>query len=582
MDIKFELSQLADEIFSKEYIHTNTEIVNESISEDETLETVLESIEITHKKTSKKTPKIIPEVRKEIVEDFELSSLDESVEDVQVIDENSSLDFIGSFTLAPNPLEQKKNALYKNLNEQKIYIRNQEGLWESFLENGKQGAAGQKGSPGGGTGVAEVQRIATEIATIIAVSAMGTVSGTGGSVSGNYLSTSGGTLTGTLNTPAISSVNLSANDVIVSKNNATPLLYTNSLIDAVQNVNSYTQTTIQNQSSGTSASSDIVATSDTGTDSSNYVDFGINGSGYSVPSWTVNGANDGYVYAQGGNLSIGTSTSAKNINLFVGGTLSANVVANITSSGISAISHVGIITPTTTINLVSATTGSLNIPLSNITSAVDGSVFRLSNGDFAKSLRGQTLIDGGILYEKAISNIFPTGISATGLTILDLGTSTTYSRGGLKDTIRAGFWDLYTRLKGEVTMNVDVPVMSAHKFWIEVLVPGKVLARGFVDPTLIPSYPTSASARTVVFNFDLFADGTITTMSAATMKSIATTVFGTGLTAGSGTSAANSAYTFTNELANTVDWTIDQVMSVRVNIPIAGPTIRPYAMKIWV
>jgi len=108
------------------------------------------------------------------------------------------------------------------------------------------------------------------------------------------------------------------------------------------NVNSYFQVISQNQSSGTSASTDFVATSNVGTDSNFYIDFGINGSKYlqSANNWYVNGPNDGYIYTQGSNLSIGSignsATSGNSINFFVNSTSAQNIIVNITSSGISA------------------------------------------------------------------------------------------------------------------------------------------------------------------------------------------------------------------------------------------------------
>ena len=273
---------------------------------------LLESLEtpvVRSKKSSKPSKKILVE----------------SSEDVPEISEDSSLDFVGSFSYVPNPLEHSKNALYKNLNEGKIYIRNQEGLWESFLESGKQGPQGARGPGGSGVGVQEAASIATGIVT----AAIGNLVISGGSVSGNYLPLSGGTISGNL-----SAVNLSASDIAIAVNGAIPLGLPNSPIEAVGNVNAYFQLEMQNQSSGTNASTDFIATSDTGSDSSNYLDLGINGSQFQTTSaWSVNAANDGYLYTQGGNLSIGTSTSGKNINFFVGGTTSANVVASITPAG---------------------------------------------------------------------------------------------------------------------------------------------------------------------------------------------------------------------------------------------------------
>lgn len=92
------------------------------------------------------------------------------------------------------------------------------------------------------------------------------------------------------------------------------------------NVNSYSQIISINHNPGTSASSDFVATNDIGTDSNNYIDLGINSSTYANADYAVSGANDGYLYINGGNLAIGTQSPANVINFFTGGT---NVITNI-------------------------------------------------------------------------------------------------------------------------------------------------------------------------------------------------------------------------------------------------------------
>ena len=81
------------------------------------------------------------------------------------------------------------------------------------------------------------------------------------------------------------------------------------------------------------ASSDIIATADTGTDSTNYIDLGINNSGYSVGTWTINGALDGYLYTSDTNLSIGAVGANKYVSIFTGGTLAANERLRVTGIG---------------------------------------------------------------------------------------------------------------------------------------------------------------------------------------------------------------------------------------------------------
>jgi hypothetical protein len=97
-------------------------------------------------------------------------------------------------------------------------------------------------------------------------------------------------------------------------------------------VNNYLQLNIQNRSTGTAASSDVVATADNGTESANFIDMGINSSGYSS-SGILGGANNAYLYSTGNDFVIGNSTSAKNVRFFTGGTATGNERVRIDGTG---------------------------------------------------------------------------------------------------------------------------------------------------------------------------------------------------------------------------------------------------------
>lgn len=96
--------------------------------------------------------------------------------------------------------------------------------------------------------------------------------------------------------------------------------------------NGYLQAALQNKSNGASASGDFIITTDTGTDTTEYVDLGINGSAYSDAAWTVSGAKDGYLYTASSHLSVGTA-AAKDLIFHTGGTLAANIRLRIMSDG---------------------------------------------------------------------------------------------------------------------------------------------------------------------------------------------------------------------------------------------------------
>ena len=126
--------------------------------------------------------------------------------------------------------------------------------------------------------------------------------------------------------------------ILTVSDTGTPATFglTNCLADFTTTANSYGQINLRNTSTGTNASSDIIITADNGSDTTNFIDLGINNSGYSVGSWTINGANDGYLYTSDGNLSIGAinASVAKYISFFTGGTLAANERLRINSTGV--------------------------------------------------------------------------------------------------------------------------------------------------------------------------------------------------------------------------------------------------------
>jgi hypothetical protein len=112
---------------------------------------------------------------------------------------------------------------------------------------------------------------------------------------------------------------------------STPSL-TNVLGDFTANTNSFSQINTRNASNGANASSDIIATADTGTDTTNFIDLGINNSGFSTSTWTINSPLDGYLYTSDTNLSIGAASN-KYVSIFTGGTLAANERLRVTGIG---------------------------------------------------------------------------------------------------------------------------------------------------------------------------------------------------------------------------------------------------------
>jgi len=179
------------------------------------------------------------------------------------------------------------------------------------------------------------------------------------------------------------------------------------LISGKGTINNFLQLNIQNLSAGTNASTDVVATANNGTDTTNYIDMGINSSGNTAQYFGT--ANDAYIYnaggaATGGNFYIGTSTSGKSLGFITGGSIASNVRMFINGSG-----NVGMGTTAPTQKL--DVNGSIRASTSVIS---QGSVF----ADAATSNTGVVapgLVLGGTGSGEGISSKRTTGNNQNGL-----------------------------------------------------------------------------------------------------------------------------------------------------------------------
>jgi trimeric autotransporter adhesin len=103
-------------------------------------------------------------------------------------------------------------------------------------------------------------------------------------------------------------------------------------------VDSYGQVNFQNRNSGTSASTDYVATADNGDDNDGYINLGINSSTFADPDFPGYYPNDGYLVMHGiepstGNLNIHSHNTGSVIKLIVGAFGDGNVRAAVTNTG---------------------------------------------------------------------------------------------------------------------------------------------------------------------------------------------------------------------------------------------------------
>lgn len=154
----------------------------------------------------------------------------------------------------------------------------------------------------------------------------------------NYINNSNTPITGS--TAAVSFIYASSSGTILVLAGSTitlgtPLSLSNAPINAQQSANGPVQINIQNTSNGSLASSDFIATNDLGTNTSFYLDVGINSSTNSDVNFNVMKASDSYMYAANRSLMIGTAenVAGSSVCFFTGGTSTGNVRMGITNTG---------------------------------------------------------------------------------------------------------------------------------------------------------------------------------------------------------------------------------------------------------
>jgi hypothetical protein len=151
------------------------------------------------------------------------------------------------------------------------------------------------------------------------------------------------------------------------------------VISGTGNADSYLQLNIQNNNAGANASSDLVATANNGSETTNFVDLGINSSGYSNSGFTIGGANDAYLYNEGQNLTIGTSTAGKAIKFHTGGTLSENERMRIDGSGKVGIGTTEATSLLTVAGTIEAKLGGIKFPNGSVQTAAANSTASVSS-----------------------------------------------------------------------------------------------------------------------------------------------------------------------------------------------------------
>lgn len=143
-------------------------------------------------------------------------------------------------------------------------------------------------------------------------------------------------------------------------------------------IDNYLQINVQNSSATGSASSDVVATANNGTESVNYIDLGINSGSYTNTSLPVlGGANTAYLYATGNDFVIGNGTAAKPIRFFAGGFATSDERMRISGTGNVG---VGTTSPNSTLDVNGSVASAITTTGSNITLNATHYTVILNNG----------------------------------------------------------------------------------------------------------------------------------------------------------------------------------------------------------
>ena len=260
-------------------------------------------------------------------------------------------------------------------------------------------------------------------------------------------------------------------------NNALPTLeLTNAIADFTGSVDGYTQLNIRNSLAGASASSDLIATADAGSDTTNYIDLGINNSAFSSGSWTVNGALDGYLYTSDGSLSIGiaTNNTAKYLSFFAGGLLAANEQVRINQTGVGIgttnvtskltvvgdvrITGVSTLGVTTATNLTSQQLNVSGVTTSGGVNVTTGNDYKINSTSVLNSTTlGTGVINSSLTSVGTLNQLNVSGVSTLGVTT---ATNLTSQQLNVSGITTVGFLTASNIFVSGVTTSTDFDSLS--------------------------------------------------------------------------------------------------------------------------
>jgi len=260
------------------------------------------------------------------------------------------------------------------------------------------------------------------------------------------------------------------------------------------NANTYEQVQITNANTGPSASGDYIINADDYTDTTNYVDLGINGSGWSNTGWTINGPNDGYLYAANGTMAIGTA-SPKPVQFFSNGTLSTNEAMRIDAGA-----NVGI--GNTNPNARLQVTGTANVS-ANVTL---GQVL---------TVQGNTSLNGNVTFGSAAGIIANGSIGLAGQTLVSNGSSVYWGTGTTGSNTQVQFNDSgVANASAAFTFNKASNTLTTANLTVTSYIVGNA---NFSSNIVTTGTVVNAASATIyglngVFTGNLTVSGTVTTI----------------------------------------------------------------------
>lgn len=178
------------------------------------------------------------------------------------------------------------------------------------------------------------------------------------------------------------------------------------------NVNTYLQAVHQNANAGTQASTDFICVADTGNDSVNYIDIGINSSTYSNATFNLTGSIDGYLYTSNSHLVIGT-LSANEVIFHANGSTTADRKLTVNATAVT-VNNISFIVGNSTVN------STINSTAVQVTNSTSNSIITPSSHFTGNSVANSVLNQTTLTIANATTN------SVLSPALLTIGNSVSY------------------------------------------------------------------------------------------------------------------------------------------------------------